>query len=511
MNRSPSTLPTVPPTSRVAQIGVPLLVLIVHLATTGGYGIFRDELYYLSCARRLAWGYVDHPPMIAWVVRLVIETLGESLLALRSIPALCLALVVALLAATTRELGGSRRAQLLAAAAAALAPILLALGSIVSMNAIDLALHAAMWWTLARWSRSGDGRLWLLFGFFAGLGLETKASTVFLGVALALVLVLLRRGAFADWRLWAGGAIAVLLGLPHLIWQHLHQYPTLEFAANASRDKNIALAPVALASEAVLQFGPFAGVLVLLGLFAAVSRLLGPHRFLAVIPVGVFALMLGANAKAYYLAASFLVLVALGAVVTDRIGRPRLVAGIAVGLGLLTLLLAPLAKPLLPLETYVAYAEALGDAPSTSERHELGRLKQFYADMFGWRELAEAVAAVTATLTPAERELACVFTGNYGQAGAIEHFGRELDLPPPISGHNTWFLWGPQGCSGEVLLVLGRSRERLDSLFEDVTLGGTTNCGDCMPYENQVPIWIARTPREGVSLEELWPDLKHYD
>jgi hypothetical protein len=177
----------------------------------------------------------------------------------------------------------------------------------------------------------------------------------------------------------------------------------------------------------------------------------------------------------------------------------------------LTALAAPLAKPILPLETYLAYAEAVGDAPSSEERHELGRLKQFYADMVGWRSIAETVGVAAAKLDPADHARACVFVGNYGEAGAIEHFGRALDLPPPISGHNTWWLWGPGSCTGEVLLVMSRDRSRLDQLFESVELGATTACGDCMPYENGVPIWIARGPREGIDMATLWPSLKHYN
>lgn len=504
--------PPLPSASRLALVGIPLALVALHLATTAGYGIFRDELYYLSCARRLAWGYVDQPPLVAWIARVVTAMLGDSLFAIRLVPALCAGAIAVTVASTTRELGGGARAQVLAAGVVALAPVLLAICSILSMNALDLALHGGMWWVLARWVRTGDSRLWIPFGVLAGLGLETKASTAFLGLGVALAVLALRRDAPRQPRLWGGATIAILLGLPHLLWQIAHDFPTLEFAANASRDKNIALAPWDLFGEAVLQFGPLGSAVVVAGAIGlAASSALRPARLLGVATLGVAGLMLVANAKPYYLAPAFLVLIAAGAMTIERLRFRRTAIAATIVLALLTALAAPLAKPLLPLETYVAYAAALGEAPSTSERHELGRLKQFYADMHGWRELAEAVGRVAATLSPAERDVACVFTGNYGEAGAIEYWADELELPPPISGHNNWHLWGTQGCSGEVLLVLGRSRERLDQLFEDVTLGGVSDCTDCMPYEDELPIWIARRPREGISIDTLWPSLEHFD
>lgn len=500
-----------PRLDRLAFLGLPVALFVFHLATAQGYGIFRDELYYLSCARRLAWGYVDHPPMVAWLTRLLIETLGDSLLVLRGFAGFWLALAVGLLVAATREAGGGVFAQRLAGVAVTLAPVLLALGSILSMNGIDIAIHAAMWWLLLRWLRTGNDRLWLGFGLIAGAGLLTKASTAFFGVGLAVALVLLRRDALRRPQLWAGGAIAVGLGLPHLLWQKLNDWPTLEFARNASEHKNVALAPWDLAIESLLQFGPLGGVLALAGLAVLFRPIQPGRRLLALIPMLVFGLMLVANAKPYYLAASFLGLIVGGALVAEAVRRRTTVVAAIVVLGLLTAVAAPLAKPILPLETYVRYAEVMGDAPSTAERHELGRLKQFYADMIGWRSIAATVGAAAAKLDPTERAQACVFVGNYGEAGAIEHFGGELDLPPPISGHNTWWLWGPGSCTGEVLLVLSRDRSRLDELFESVELGAATNCGDCMPYENDVPVWIVRGPRQGVDLQTLWPKLKHYD
>jgi hypothetical protein len=228
--------------------------------------------------------------------------------------------------------------------------------------------------------------------------------------------------------------------------------------------------------------------------------------FLAVTGILAFA-----GGKPYYLAAAYSLAFAAGAVAVEgwTAGRARVLRVVAVlvvvGLGLVA---APLARPVLRVDELVRYAAALGEKPGTDERHALGRLPQFYADMHGWRELAETVAGVVRGLPAGERAEACVFAQNYGEAGAVEYFARELDLPPAISSHNSYWLWGPGRCAGQVVVVIGGRRERLSELFADVRQAGVSRCQDCMPYENGLPIWVVRGPRR--SLTELWPGIKRF-
>ena len=157
----------------------------------------------------------------------------------------------------------------------------------------------------------------------------------------------------------------------------------------------------------------------------------------------------------------------------------------------------PLAMPILPTDAYVRYSRALGMAPSTEEKKDLGRLPQFFADRQGWDPFVDAVAAVWGLLA-----------GNYGEAGAIEQRGRSRGLAA-ISGHNNYWLWGTGGRGTRTLIVLSRHPERLRRWLADVEPAGETSCGDCMPYENHLPIWICRRPV--TPLSEVWPQLKHYE
>jgi hypothetical protein len=169
---------------------------------------------------------------------------------------------------------------------------------------------------------------------------------------------------------------------------------------------------------------------------------------------------------------------------------------------------APLALPLLPTDAYVRYSRALGLAPDTEEKKELGRLPQSFADRQGWDQFVDQVARAMDHVPPAERSAAAVLVGNYGEAGAIERLGGSRGLVA-LSGHNNYWLWGPRGYSGDVMIVVTRSRTALEQRYASVIQVGETDCGDCMPYENHVPIFLCRGVVQ--PLPQRWPLLKHYD
>ncbi|MGH9465656.1 MAG: glycosyltransferase family 39 protein [Thermoanaerobaculia bacterium] len=499
---------------RLADWLLPAATLAFYLATTAGYGIFRDELYYLACSRHLDWGYVDHPPLIAWLTAFARAVFGESLFALRLLPAVAAAATVWVAQRVATTLGGTSFAAVLAGLATALAPIYLSLFSILSMNAFDVLIWATLWWLAARLLAGDEPRLWLAFGAVAGFGLQNKISVLFLGFGLLVGLVVTRRWeVLRERRLWLGGALAFLLFSPHLIWQFVHDWPTLEFMENAQRFKITDLSPAAFIAESALQAGPgslliwVGGMLFLLSVGAA-----RPWRALGWAHLAILALMVGSNAKPYYLAPSYLMLFSAGAVAIERwsAGRARPLRWVAAGLVIVSgIVTAPLAKPLLSEDAYVRYAARLGFAPGTDENHELGRLPQFFADMHGWEELARTVADVYHVLPEADRSRACVFGQNYGQAGAIEYFGLELGLPPALAGHNSYHLWGPGACTGEVVIVIDDDRESMEATFESAELATTFTCIDCMPYESHKQIWVGRRLR--LPIAELWPQAKHFD
>jgi len=492
---------------------VPIAVFMVLVAAATRDHYFRDEFYYLACSRHMAWGYVDQPPFSIGALWLVRHLAGESLLTLRVAAALAATASVALTGSIARRLGASAFGEGLAMVATLVAPVLLSIGSFYSMNVLDL-----LFWTLAvrifiDILDEPTTTRWVLLGVVLGLGLENKISVLWLGggFVTGLVLTPSRRLLFTRGP-WIAGAIAAIVFAPHIMWQVAHGWPTLEFIRNASQTKMQTNTPLEFIGTQVVSMGPhtlpvwLAGLLYLL--FSPRAERYRPLgiAFLAVAAI----LILNRTSRSEYLAPGYPMLFAAGGVaiehaITRKAIRFALVF-VLIAAGALT---APLAVPLLPVDRYVAYSRLIGMAPATEEKKALGRLPQFFADRQGWDRLVDQVAAACDRLPPAERASAAVFVGNYGEAGAIDLLGRSRGLTA-ISGHNNYWLWGPAGRTGDVLIVVGRSREPLDRRFASVEEAGVIDCGDCMPYENGQKIFICRGMKPP-QLPESWPSLKHYE
>jgi Dolichyl-phosphate-mannose-protein mannosyltransferase len=496
-----------------------LAKLALHLATSAGYGFFRDEFYYLACSHHLAAGYVDQPPLSIWVLWAVRHALGDSRLALRLVPALLGAATVALVGVMARRLGGGRWAAALAMSAALAAPVYLSLDHYYSLNAFDLLFWALAALLVIRLVDAPSPRLWLLLGVVLGLGLLNKVSVLWFGAGLAVGLVAtpLRRWLATPWP-WLSGALAGAIFSPYVLWEQLHGWPTLEFVHNATTEKMAAVSPLDFLASQVVMMQPLALPLWLGGLGFLFFHPAGKRfRVLGWIYLTVLVILISSGtSRAYYLAAAYTWLLAAGGVAAERLfARPRLARLRALRPAAVVLLLAggaviaPMAMPLLPVDVYVRYARALGHRPSTEERKEVAELGSFFADMQGWDAIVDTVAGVAASLPPEERAEARILAPDYGVAGALERLGRGRGLPPVISGHNNYWLWGPRGWDGRLLIVVGGSEERMHASFEAVERAATIDCGLCMPYENHRPVWIGRRLRMPVAT--AWEHLKHFD
>ncbi len=498
--------------------------LVLHLATTGlfGYGFFVDELYYLACSRHLAWGFVDMPPLFPALTAVVRIVCGQTLPAIRLMPALAGAALVVVTGLMARDLGGRRFAQGLAALAVITAPIWLTLHSIHTMNALDQLFWSCSAWIVIRILRPVEAaerqraeRLWLLFGVVAGLGLLNKESMLFFAVPLAAALLLTReRRALASRWLWLGAGAAGLLVLPYAVWVVAHHFPHLEQLANIKRDgRDTQLGPLRFMAEQVLVLNPLALPLWAGGLgWLLADRQGRRYRVLGLTYLGVLAEMFLLNGRTYYPAPAYPMLLAAGAVACERwLAAPRWRFAKAAYVAVLALAgaaLAPLAMPLLPPEALIRYSAAIGLSQPRVENHRLGPLPQLMADRFGWPEMAREVARIYDALPAGDRARAAIFGQNYGQAGAIDLFGPALGLPPALSGHLSYFLWGPRGYTGDVMIVLDDRREVLLKLFRSVELAGHVDHPYSMPYQH-FDVFVCRGPRFVMATE--WPQLKKYD
>jgi 4-amino-4-deoxy-L-arabinose transferase-like glycosyltransferase len=449
--------------------------------------------------------------LIAAIAKVVRLTLGDSLPAIRLLPALAGSAKVLLSALMAREMGGRNFAQALAAFAALLAPGFLVMDNLLTMNAFEPLFWMGCAWILMRIIRTGNHRLWLWFGVLAGIGLENKHSMLIFGFALIAGLLLTpdRKILRTGW-LWIGGAVAVAIFLPNLVWNVQHHFPFLELQENIRRSgRNVAMSPLKFFSEEILAMLPLSAPIWIAGVWRLWRS---PYRALAWAWAIAAALIAAANPRVYYLFPAFPLLFAAGGVAFEEwLARPRLrwlrlaYPALMAALGAL---IAPTVVPLLPPETYIAYAKATRLEQPRVENHKLGPLPQLFADQFGWDEMAAAVARAYHALPRDVQPKTAIFAQNYGQAGAIDLFGPKYGLPKAISGHQSYFLWGPRGYTGESVIVMGDRREVLEGKFASVQWVGRAEHPYSMPYQ-QIDMYYCRGIK--APLPEIWPKVKNWN
>ncbi len=487
--------------------------LVVHALIGNGYGFHQDEFYYLACGRRPAWGYVDQPPLVPMLGRLVETLFGVAALTpgeLRCFSALAGAVVVVVGGLMARELGGGRFAQGLAALAVLAMPLFLATGELFQTVVFDQLLWALTFWLVLRTLRTNEGQGWLLVGLAAGVGLETKHTMGLFGVGLAVALLATRIGRRhlrTPWP-WLGGGIALALLLPNLLWQHAHGWPTAEFIHNNNVWNR---GEWTLGKFLVLQAiftNPAVLPLLALGMWWAFSAGGKPGARVAVCIAGVvFAMLLVLCGKPYYVGPIYPPLAAVGSVALEALTarrvaretdprrwlRPVAVAGVV----LCALPLAPAVLTIVPPERLAASWEF--------------RLNGDLGTQVGWPELVTQVGTIVRGLPASEQARTTILSVNYEEAAAIEHFDPTLAARVPVvSPHNNYWLWGPGSRDPQAVIVVGaRHRDWLDQLFGQVEQVGTIDNAYGVPNEWQGRgIWLCREPKQ--TLRSAWPGLKNF-
>jgi hypothetical protein len=493
--------------------------LFIHLFTNAfaGYGIFRDEFYYLACSFRLDIGYVDQPPLSIYLLTLSRLLFGMSQFALRLLPAVAGALTVLFTGLTVRKMGGGKTAIIIACLAVIVAPMFLAMNNLYSMNAYDILLWTIAAYLLIRLFKEENPKLWIPIGVVVGVGLLNKISMGFFAVGLfaAIIVTKQRRHLTTRWP-YLAAFIAGGLFLPYIIWNLMHDLAHLEFIRNATHYKYASLTPIDFILGQLLVSNPVTLPIWLSGFYYYFFYREGrTFRPLGIILGTVFLIfIINGHSKPEYFSPAYPILFAAGAVQVERFALKRYMAWLKVALPVVMviggLITAPFVLPCLPVETYTRYSRAVGIAPQSNEAKELAELPQHYADMFGWENMAKTVSTVYMALPPGEREKTVIYAHNYGEAGAIEYYSRKYPLPPVISPHNNYWIWGWNHKDNDyktIIIIGGREDDHLYSL-ETVEKAAVIQCRYCMPYENNQPVFVGRGLKR--SLEEIWRTDKHY-
>ncbi len=514
------------PSAISGSLAIPLCIalaaFVIQIAATligqrFGYGYFIDELYYIACARRLDFGFVDHPPLAPAILRVTMALLGDSLAAIRLPSALAGALTVLATGWLAARLGAGAFGQALASLCAVVPPVFLVLFNVFSMNSFEILLWTALLIVTVVMVERNEPRLWLAFGALAGIALENKHTvvTLALGVVLGLVLTRERRLLFSRW-LFIGGALAFVLFLPNLLWQIDNDFPSLEFYRNATLLKNRPLPPLQVVGNQILFVGPWTFPVWAAGLYYCLRRKT-ELRFLAI----AYLLLLGSlivsqSSRPDRMAGLYPALFACGSVAIEKAVRSRSARALSLAVVLAGgAILGAASLPILPPERVSRLVAFLGiDTQIERGEGKRAELPQWLADRFGWREIVDQVAGIYDALPENEKARAVILAPSYGHAGALELFG-EGRLPPVLSHQNTYHLWGRRelrALDGGVMIYIGDDADDLEEIYESVVQVAVHDCEYCMTWRDEMPIGIAR----GLTLsrEEIpaaWEEGKHYE
>jgi Dolichyl-phosphate-mannose-protein mannosyltransferase len=475
----------------------------VEMAVSARYGYVRDELYFLAAGQHLAFGYVDQPPLTPLLARLAAVAGGNTLVALRVLPALGLAALVVATAAMSRMLGAGRTGQLLAALAAATCGEYLGAMHELTTTAPDFVCWAVTLLLVMKLLERRDPRWWLAIGASIGVASEAKWNIAFLVAALAAgFLATGARRLLVSRYLLAGALIAAALAAPDLIWQAAHGWPSIDVfrALQGQAGHNRAVYWMAQ----VLYTGPvLAPVWVTGAIWSVRSGAARAFRPVGIACVIVIAAQFVLGGKAYYPGAAFTFLLAAGCVPLERwlaarrplARRIRPAAAMAGAMLAGGLIAAPVTLSVLP-------AAALHTVPLQKINYDLG-------EEIAWPKLVGLVAREYRALPAAQRRHTTILTGNYGEAGAIGRYGPGLGLPGVYSGANNFWLWGPPPAADTAAIVVNMDPAFLHREFRHVRLAATFWNGLGVSDDEQgAQVFVATGLRS--SWAAAWPAFRNY-
>lgn len=482
------------------------LKITIHLFAIGRYGFHRDEFLYLALGKHPAAGYWSNPPLIGWVSWLVQHTLGDSLIATRLLPLLAGALLVILAGLMAAEMGGGRFAQFLAGTATLFSPSYFRAASMFQPVIFDILFWSILTVLFIRFLSSGRRQPVILFGLFFGLGFLNKYAVVFLLIALVLVMLFNARRQV----LWSGAAgraalLAAVLIAPNIWWQYLYGFPVITHLDELNRYQLVNVRPLSFLLDQVVM--NFSGLIVWVpGLFFLLfSKKASTFRSAGWLYLAVLGLFLVLHGKSYYTLGIYPLLFAAGGVFWEgtlrhtwgRVFIPALVASLIIPL-------LPVGLPILPIERLENYCEELASHTGLDmiTRWEDGRqhpIPQDFADMLGWQELAHLADDAFSRIPPGEEVL--LYAENYGQAGAIDHFGRMPGLPPVVSFADSYRLWAPDTTTAQALIYVNDELGNdVGTLFQEITVVGSITTK--LAREQGTTVFLLRYPKEPV--ETLW-------
>lgn len=468
-------------------------VLLVHLATNGNLGFHTDELYYIDSGRHPALGYVDFPPIVPLLARLETDLLGRTPWALRLLPTLLGAFMVALSGAYVRRLGGSFRLQALALLIAVTAPYFLGANWVYQTVTFDELTWMVTLYCFLCLVLEPRPRYWIYLGISLGIGLEVKYTIGGLVASIGLA-VLLTPPLRADLQTrfpWIAAGISLLICAPNLVWQIEKGFPSLLYIANHQGSGGGFVANVLLIMVYLFFLIPFWMVGLVSMFRSATLRPVGIACLLALI----LFLFVG---KSYYAVGTVPVAIAQGLVAIGRVKRPRLRTSLQIAVAVACVLqLLTFARLILPITP-----------PDRIHSLGLDSKNELFKDSVGWEDVAHQVESIYGTLPSSERTGTVIISAFYGVPGALQIYGDKRSLPMIVSPQLSGWYWLPSDLVATRALMIDYEPSDVSWMCSSATLVGHLT----VPYGVQgleqgapVTFCVLNTP-----IQQAWRRLRNF-
>jgi hypothetical protein len=499
---------------------IAVVVFVGHALVAGRYDAFRNELYFIVCGRHPAFGYVDQPPLVP-LLAAATQIAGDHVWLLRLPAALAAALLVPVTVAFARLVAfradrgdgakdrGFQSGAWLAGVAAATAPLLVGVTSTLTTATFEPLTWTIVAYACTRALVRGERAMLVAGGAIAGLAAEAKYGVAIWLVALAIGAACTpARRLFRYRETWIGVACGAAIALPSLVWQAANQFPFIDVVRNDNAG-NLTGSIVGFTLGQILAMNLVVAPLWIAGIVAPfLRRELSAFRFLAIAFVVAGAIVFGTHGKSYYLAGAYPTMFALGAAACAGLSRTLVAGWLALAVGNAALAL-PLVAPVLAPDALARYLAGAPVRPRPVEVAGIGApLTQVFSDEFGWRELEHTVAGVYFSLPPAERAHAAILASNYGEAAALDVYGAPDRLPPAISEQDQYYLWGPRGYDGSLVIAVNAKPAFWARVCGRSEVAAYFGVPYAMPYERDRAIVVCHGTM--LPLREAWPRFKRY-
>jgi hypothetical protein len=491
-----------------------LLKIGLNLLAISKFGFQRDELLHFALADHMAWGYVEVPPLIALLAKVSTIIFGNSLFAARLFPTLCSGLIVWIGGLTAIELGGKKFAVSLTCLTLIFSPAFAASDYLFEPVVFDQLWWLLSFWLVIKYCNTKSVKYIYYWGVVIGIGLLTKYTMAFFTLALLLgVLAGSQRKLFLNRHVMAAAGLAFFIFLPNLNWQIHHNFPVFSQMAILKKEQLDQLKPSGFILQQLVDNGM--GIFIWLpGLvFLLISPAFRKYRFIAYTFISIFVFFVVMNGKHYYLFGAYPMLFAAGGVVFEKwLANRRIIFKTAVA-ALCTVpnfFIFPIALPILSLNQTIDVVEAgQKEFPFLNfvvlwDDHQVHPITQNYGDMLGWDELTAKVARAWQNLSPAQRQHTQIYADNYGEASALNHYGKQYHLPAVISLDSSFELWAPANLDADYIIYVderkGRNAEKLQPQVQSsVKVGSIENP---LAIEKGTAIFLLVHPKQ--SLNQLY-------